>query len=290
MNKDYPFTELRERISSAQKIIVGLSKNPNFDQVAAALALAVSLEEFGKGVSVLCPTPMTVEYNHLVGVNKITNKVQGRDLLVTFNYSADDVEKVSYNDDNNKPNILIQPKSGASSLSPEMVNFSYTGTGADLIITIGLKNTNQLNFAGLNPEQNFIINIDTDPSNSQFGQINIVDPEAASYSEAVLAMITGSGLSLGVDSAQNIVSGIWTGTQGLSSPRVQADTFEAISICLRTGARKPAGEIGKKEPQGQKTSLKEENQEKARNESKNQNPPADWFEPKIFKGTDISQK
>ncbi|MBU2577323.1 hypothetical protein KKA69_00660 [Patescibacteria group bacterium] len=290
MNKNYPFNELRERISMAQKVIVALPKSPYFDQVAAALALAVSLEESGKNVSVLCPTPMTVEYNHLVGVNKITNKVQGRDLLITFNYSAEDIEKVSYNDDNNKPNILVQPKSGSSPLSPEAVSYSYSGTGADLIITIGLKNANQLNFAGLNPGENFIMNFDIDPANSQFGQVNIIDSEAASYSEAALAMITGSGLSFAVDSAQNVISGIWAGTQGLSSSRVQADTFEAISICLRTGAQKPAGNIERKELQGQKASLKEENQDKDKKEEKSENPPADWFEPKIFKGTDLSQK
>jgi hypothetical protein len=221
-------------------------------------------------------------------------------LLITFNYSAEDIERVSYNDDGNKPNILIQPKSGASPISQELANFSYSGTGADLVFTVGLKNANQLNFTGLNPEENFVINLDTDPSNSQFGQVNVIDTEAASYSEVVLALIAGLGLSLGTDSAQNVISGIWAGTQGLSSPRVQADTFEAISICLRTGAQKPAGGVGKKEAQfvsspkqeqKEKTTLKEESQGKDKAEQdKSGNPPADWFEPKIYKGTDLSQK
>jgi len=239
---------------------------------------------------------MTVEFNHLVGVDKVSDKLQGTDLIILFDYSADQVEKVSYNDDNGKPNLLIQTKTGAPLLSEKQAHFSYAGVGADLLITIGVKDINQLPQLGNNPVKS-VINLDIDPGNLQFGQVNVVDPEASSLSEVVLGTISGLGLPLGVDIAQNILSGIWEKTAGLNRPRVNADTYESVAICLRQGAVKPvAGEQKrpevftprpKFEPQVERRPFPpkvkpEEPKEQKRNQTP---PPADWFEPKIFRGT-----
>lgn len=298
MNKTYSFSELQEKISAAQKILIALPGRPSFDQVASSLSLFLSLQAAGKTVFVTCPTPMTVEFNHLVGVDKISEKIQGTDLIVSFNYSADQVEKVSYNDDNGRPNLVIQIKSGAPLLSEKEAKFSYAGVGADLLITLGVKDINSLPQEDEYPIQN-IINIDTEPANLQFGQVNIIDPEASSLSEIVLGTISGLGLPLDVDTAQNILSGIWVKTASLTSQRVGADTYESIAICLRLGAQKPEVVAEQKRPEiftprqkfeprgeGRSLPIRPQVEEKPQEQPKPQDkPPADWFEPKIFKGT-----
>lgn len=297
MNKTYLFPELQEKISSAQKVLIFLPERPFFDQVASALSLFLSLQKAEKTVFVACPSPMTVEFNHLVGVDKISQKIQGSDLIVSFDYPADRVEKVSYNDDGNRPNLVVQVKNGAPSLTEKMARFSYAGVGADLVITIGLRDPNQLAKQGEQYLNQALINVDIDPANPQYGQVNVVDPESSCLSEVVLGIISGLGLPFDVDVAQNVLFGIWERTFGLTAPRVGADTYEAVAICLRMGAQKPLAAAGDKkvgvftpkgrfEPREEKpTFTKEERKPPPPLPAK---PPSDWFEPKIFKGTSIS--
>lgn len=317
MNKSYPLAELKQRLEGASKILIVLPQRPFFDQVAAALSFSLALEEVGKNASVVCTTPMTVEFNHLVGVDKVTDKIRGTDMIISLNYPVEQIEKVSYNDDNNRPNVVIQPKPGALSLTENLAMFSYAGVEADLIVTVGLKDLSRLGVSDLNPSGSFLVNLDIDSNNTQFGQLNIVDYEAACLCEVVLNLILGLNFPLAVDTAQNLLSGIWRQTRGLTNNLVGADTYEAVALCLRTGAQKPLPENErppnlprreevftpkKFEPREEKRSFSPRPAEppKAQPEAKPAipteepkgqppvKPPADWFEPKIFKGTSFS--
>jgi len=139
--KDYfDFTSIEEALGSAQTFAVILPKDLDQDKIAAGLALGLALKKVNKDVQVVCSTPMTVAYSSLVGVNRITNKLKGKNLVVSFDYADDSIEKVSYNIDNdqNKFNLVIQPKEGRPPLSPETVQYSYLGASADMIFVIGL--------------------------------------------------------------------------------------------------------------------------------------------------------
>lgn len=283
MNKPYPFAELQDKIVNSQRILIVLPERPVFDQVAAGLALFLSLQGAKKNVFITCPTPTTVEFNHLVGVDKISEKIYGSDLIVSFNYPTEQIEKVSYNDDNGRPNIVIQIKNGAPSINENLAKFSYAGLEADLIIAVGARNPGQLAFLNQDLTGKTLINIDIDPSNLQYGQINVVDCSSSGWGETVLGIILGLNLPLSPDISQNVLSGIFKQTQNLYSRNIGADTYEAVAICLRAGAQKP-----------DVSELKEEFTDRMRIEKTPQikndqsKPPADWFEPKIFKGTNLS--
>lgn len=285
MNKNYPFSEIQGKITNAQKVLIALPSNPRYDQTAGGLALFLLLTQAGKAVSVICPSAMTVEFNNLVGVDKISPKAKGTDLVVSFNYSMDNVEKISYNDDGGKLNLVIQPKGGAPAINEKSVNLSYAGVGADLLITVGIKNISQLDQSGLgsiSPES--IINIDNWSDNMNFAIVNVIDVDASSISEIVLGLSGGLGLSLDIDVAQNLLNGLWQATQGLKKPDLGPDTYEAVAACLRLGAQKPSSESI---PQKQKVWLPPKNERKTVDVSQNQSPPppADWLEPKIYKGS-----
>lgn len=302
MTKSYPFSEIQEKLANSQKVIIALGQNPRYDQIASALALSLSFEQVGKSVSVVCPSPMTVEFNNLVGVDRISSKIKGTDLVVTFNYSMEDVEKISYNDDNGKLNLVLQPKTGAPSINEKAVNFSYAGIGADLIFTVGLKNIGQLDSLGLgsiSPET--VVNIDNRSDNTNFAQINIIDADSSSLSEMVLGLIEGLRLPVDADTAQNLLNGIWRETNGLKKSEIGADTYEAVASCLRLGAQKPIDQPSRPQesfrPKPSQAWPRQRNipQPMARVEKKVvdmgeeqpqiKNPPSDWFEPKIYKGS-----
>lgn len=295
-NKDYPLSPLREKLNASQKTVIVLNQRPSLDQVAAALSLKLAFKEAGKEASVVCASPMMVEFNHLVGINQIESRVTGTDLIISFNYPSDQIEKVSYNDDNTRPNIVVQPKAGAPAINEKLASFSYGGVGADIIISLGVKDPAMVNINGLNLSQGFVVNVDSSPANVGFGELSILDQSTPSLSEMALGIILGLNLVLSPDAAQNILAGIWQSTLGMNNPNLGPDTYEAVAICLRAGAQKPVvnNNIAPRRPAvfvppQERTDKQQTPVEKPKEkEELPVKPPADWFEPKIFRGTNVS--
>jgi nanoRNase/pAp phosphatase (c-di-AMP/oligoRNAs hydrolase) len=132
MNKSYPFEELRQLIDQNQSVTIFLPDRPQFDEVAAALALKLALEKKGKQTAVLASTSMTVEFSQLVGIDTIGQKNEtGQNLVIILNYPLEQIEKVSYNDNGGKLNLVIQPKAGAPRVEKDQTEFTYEGENKD---------------------------------------------------------------------------------------------------------------------------------------------------------------
>ncbi len=295
MNHQLNFGPVQQALTNSQTAFIIAPKMPSLDKIAAALALFLSLKKTGKTVTIVCPDEMTVELSSLVGVDKIGQKLGGKNLVISFDYIEDSIEKVSYNIENNKFNLLIQPKAGFPPLSTDKVNYSSSG-GADLIFVVGAQKLEDLGNLYSQEKQLYqqssVVNLDVDPKNTQFGKINLTVPTVSSCSELVAGLISALRMPIDQDIATNLFLGIEKMTQGFTSPKTSASTFELTAFCLRAGARRrrvspeprpkkatssgstlspmPSGVSAKKAP------LKEEKEEK---------PAADWFEPKIFKGS-----
>lgn len=206
--------QLSSKLGSAQSVLVILPRSPNYDQVAAGLALFLSLGKSKKQVSIVSPQEMTVEFSSLVGVDRIKTKPEGRNLVVSFDYVEDAVEKVSYNIEGGKFNLTVQPKNGFPPLSVENVQYSYSGDQADLIFTIN----------GGETEKENVVPLTTNG--------------AASISDKIANLISQLNLPIDADIATNLLLGIENATRGFSSPTTNADTFEATAFCLRAGGRR----------------------------------------------------
>lgn len=289
------FAPVQQILATAQTVLVVAPEKPNLDKVAAALALFLSLKKAGKNVVVACPDEMTVEFSPLVGVDKITQQLGGKDLIISFDYIEDSIEKVSYNIENNKFNLLIQPKSGFPPLSAEKVNYSYSG-GADLIFVIGAQKLDDLGRLytqeGRLYEQKSVVNIDVDAKNTQFGKINLTDPTASSCSEIAASLISVLKLPIDQDIASNLLSGIEEMSQGFTTPETTATTFETAAFCLRSGGRRvkaaprvePVKKVPLKPPLSPMPSGISAKKAPPEPEEEKKKPSPDWLEPKIFKG------
>ena len=114
-----------------------LPPQPSLAIVGSSLGIALSLEKLGKTVELVCPTPMLVEANRLVGVERVQLKVSNRNLVISFDYVKDAIDKVSYNVEGGKLNLVVSPKPGIQPLDPTNVSFSYTGVGEGPILLVG---------------------------------------------------------------------------------------------------------------------------------------------------------
>jgi hypothetical protein len=281
-------------VDQTQSVLILLPNHPNFDQVAAALAIYLSLRN-SKSAVVSCPEPMRVEFNRLVGVDKITSEVGNKNLMIRFvNYPAENIERVSADEDQGEFVLTVTPKTGLVSPATEQIKMNFSGVSAGLVILIG--GENEGSFAALTAKDlggAKLIHFGTKVlgTNEKGSVLSFARP-ASSVSEVVAEIIKDAGLVMEADIATNLIAGIETGSNRLSGAGVSANTFELLAFLLRSGGQRtrkeearsvsPTNPILNPDLQAnrpEKTEKKEMPREPA---------PKDWFEPKIYKGTSIN--
>jgi len=288
MKDYYDFTPIEESLSTAHNLMIVLPMNLNPDKVASALALYLCLKKANRQVNIVCSRPMIVEYSSLVGVDKIKNKLSGRNLVVSFDYLEDSIEKVSYNIENNKFNLVVQPKEGYPPLNSEKVQYSYFGEQADMIFIVGASSFEDLGeiYSGHKTffQEGNTVNFNINPGGKPFAKINLLNHQMASFGEFMTLFLSSLKMPIDEDIASNLLLGIEKATNNFSLIKSTPITFEAVAFCLRAGARKPLREfLEEKKPSFAKAS--EDREEKVEEkEDLKVKPSPDWFKPKIYKG------
>lgn len=284
---------IREKITSAQNILILTRNNPSYDGLASALALYLTLQKNGKKAAICSPNDLTVSYSDLVGVNKIKKEISGKNFVISLDYQEGAIEKVSYNIENNKFNLIIQPREGSNwQITPENIQFNYQPTDFNLIILLESISQEELNTFYPNEQELFsktpIITIDKGVSNSQFATINLTSPDSASISEIIVHLLVELKLGLDKDVAANLLKGIYSATDNLQNIQITPETFEALALCLRSGAQISSSPTQAIDKASQETlsSLAKPKQVQPQEEKSGQ-PPDDWLKPKIFKGSTL---
>jgi len=138
------FSKIGKLLVKSKQILIFLPVNPSVDVTAAGLALYLSLKASGKRAVIVCSEPIPVALNRLIGVDKIQNQIGGQNLVISFEYLEDSIEKVSYNINNGKFNLVIQPKEGYPPLDYQKLSYKYSGAVADMLIIIGCQRPEEL--------------------------------------------------------------------------------------------------------------------------------------------------
>ncbi len=276
-------------IDSASSVLILLPSKPYFDQVAAGLALYLAIKE-KKETSIASSAPMVVEFNRLVGVDKITQELGNKNLVISFSgYKATDVERVNWDIENSELKLTVIPKPGISSPKREQVQFTYSGVAADTVILIG--GGNDSHFPELvSPDLagSKLVHIGTRSLAVSSGkQVMSFAKPGSSVSEVVASLIKENGLTIDPDIATNLVAGIEEGSREFKGADVTPETFETFAKLLRDGGKRvPKQEFGPKPyPVGAIPGQSVVTEEP---EKKEPEAPNDWLEPKIYKGTSVS--
>jgi hypothetical protein len=264
-------------VTSAKSVLVLLPKEPTFDEVASATSIYLALkEQEAKEINVFCPSPMLVEFNKLVGVNKIKQELGNKNLAISFaNYNPQGIEKVSWDIDDGTFKLTVVPKVGVTPPNQDQIIVSYAGVAADQIILIGGQDENS--FETIKSEDLK----DAKLTHIGIHQINIngkviasLAEAASSISEVTANILKRSNYKIEADLATNLLMGIEETTHSFTSELVTADTFSLVAELLRSGGKRSVGrDVAPTFPmsQGMPTSV-----------------PSSWTEPKIFKGTSVS--
>ncbi len=308
-------TKIKELLDKATDVLVVTHERPTADSIGSALALSIGLQGLGKKVVVACPDPMTVEFSSFIGVNRVVNELGKKNFIISLDYVEGSIEKVSYNIEGNKFNLVIEPRLGFDAFSPDKVQYSYAGNPAHLIICVdtvhlgGLKKLYEEDkdlYAG-KP----IINVDRHPNNTHYGHTNMVDPQAASTAEIVARLLDGLGVALKPDIATNLLNAVYSATNNFQNSNVTPASLELAASCLKMGGKRFAVTTTEQEEVPASSGGESVASDLSRMEAtvrpapasgggtpaapvkpkvqvgKQPAAPADWLKPKIFKSSNL---
>ena len=242
-------SDVLSSLTSAASVAIYLPADPSFPLVAAGLGLYLSLKSKSTSVDIVCPTPMTVAMNRLVGVDQVKTELPGRNLVISFDYVKDAIEKVSYNVENGKFNLLVQPKTGHQPLSADNVGFKLAGSSADLVVLIG--------------------NVSVPTDNQNLPTLSLIKNDSRSLAAETAALLQEANLPLDQDIAGNLLQGLADETDRFAS--ATADDFVSAANLARHGAVLSQTPVYS----AAKTKLDTQVQ------------PSQWTGPKIFRSGDV---
>lgn len=190
-NTDF-FSEASQLIRTAQNIVLMPHAKMDCDGMSSALALYLFLKKVGKNPTAVCPDPVPEALDFLP-----SSEVFSLDLpegvkeknayMVTVDTSKKGFQDLKYTVQNGKVNIMLFSEEAPL----EESDFSFVGKdiNPDLIITLDSGDTKQLGKIYLDNKDLFeqipVINIDHHVSNTQFGDVNVVDFKSSSTAELI---------------------------------------------------------------------------------------------------------
>ncbi|MDQ3008374.1 MAG: hypothetical protein M3Q81_02145 [bacterium] len=233
--------QLKNLMAEAHSVMILLGPTQNRDQVIAAQALADGLLAKGKNVIMASPMPVNQAWK-ISGTVETKSEIGNRDLMVSFPFIPESVDKVSYhiNENDNKFYLVVKPQSGKEPLAADKVEFSYAGAETDLIILLGVHDLESLQQLYYGYEQLYesttIVTLHTfEPT---IGSLKLDISGASSFSEAVIGIMGALEAPLDETQATQLLSAIEEATDSFRSFSTQPETFEVVAYLMRAGARR----------------------------------------------------
>lgn len=226
--KNYNVTKINELLVNAKTALVVVPQL-GIDQLSAALSLSLSLKKNNIETKVFCPTKPDANYSKLSGLELLVDSYNQNDLVITLDYPLDQIEKVNYNQDNGKLNLIVETKQGSPKVAENQINIVHQSGVADINFLLGEEtllgaNSNMVNSGTW---------VQISPSNNikPWAKASLVDQDAP-FCEIFTFLLPLLNLGLDSNSAKNLLIGLRVSTQSFSI-NVSPETFEAGAICLR---------------------------------------------------------
>ena len=185
--------QIFDQIKKAHNILITTKESYSGDALTSALGLFLFIKKLDKKVTVAINN-----FNHagrnfsfLPNIKDIESSLSAtQKFIISLDTAQTGVEDISYQINGQTLEFIITPKEGA--FAKENISTSSMGASYDLIITLSCPDLHSLG-AIYNHNTAFfyatpIINIDHDPDNEAFGQINKIDITALSTTELLYGL------------------------------------------------------------------------------------------------------
>ncbi|HTK05069.1 MAG TPA: DHH family phosphoesterase [Candidatus Eisenbacteria bacterium] len=235
--------QFMETLQKSEHPLITFRKEWSVDAVASALALAKFLEKKGKKVDVVAEgfaLPKSLKF--LPGAEKIRPSFTHlQKFVIHLDLAKTKIDELSYDIEGDKLRIHVTPKAGrfdGKDVTTASTDFKY-----DCIITVDTPDYGSLGSLFTANTEFFYdrptVNIDHEPSNEQYGNLNIVDITATSTAECVHSLLKSTGEHfLTEEIATCLLTGIVSKTRSFKTASVTPRTLDIASELVSAGAKR----------------------------------------------------
>jgi len=263
-------SRLLEFLSLSKSLFFLFSNTQQVDLLLAILASYLFFKELPpnnkaklklKELAVFCPKGLDSSLNNWPKIKSslkekdllaICQQDLGREnLLISFPYQQEQVDKVSYHiaDNDQRFYLTIKPKKGSKPLDYQKLDYKYVGSSADLLFLFGVNDLEDLKDLYFN-YQDLFQNTPSVTINTflpDFGTLNLDISGSSGYGEAIFYLLKSLAnlLNFELSSLSNVdqlatllLNSISFKTKGFSSSQMTADSFLAVAELLNLGAKR----------------------------------------------------
>ena len=235
-NTDF-INRIIEKINKSENILVALSRNPSTDEIAAAIGLAMYLEELGKHTTAIYSgeTPNVLEFlkpEETFETN--TNSLQ--DFIVALN--KEKADHLRYRIDGDYVKVYITPYK--TTISQDDLEFSHGDYNVDLVIALNVPTASDLDAAlsehGRIMHDASAIDITTGEP-GRFGEIEWSDQNSSSVGEMVAnLLLVMKKPQVKKEVATALLTGMVSATNRFSNENTKPSTMSMAAKMMELGA------------------------------------------------------
>ena len=226
-----------DKIKASENILIALSKNPNIDEISAALGLAMILDTIHKHVTAIFSgqVPNVLQFlKPEETFEKTTNSLQ--DFIIAL--SKDKVDHISYKIEGDFVKVYVTPYK--ATIGQSDLSMSYGDYNVDLVICFDVISGDEIDPAlseyGRIMHDATAINL-TVGTPGRFAELEWQDSNVSSISEMVVGLADRLGLaSFSEQVATALLTGIVASTDHFSNPRTSSSTMSIASKLMSFGA------------------------------------------------------
>ena len=226
-----------EKIKASENILIALSKNPNIDEISAALGLAMILDTMRKHVTAIFSgqVPNVLQFlKPEETFEKTTNSLQ--DFIIAL--SKDKVDHISYKIEGDFVKVYVTPYT--ATIGQADLSMSHGDYNVDLVICFNVISGDEIDPAlseyGRIMHDATAINLTVDTP-GRFAELEWQDSNVSSISEMIVGLADRLGLaSFSEQVATALLTGIVASTDHFSNPRTSSNTMSIASKLMSFGA------------------------------------------------------
>lgn len=240
-----PKQQTSEAIRQADSILILTGQHPSVDQMVAVLSLAMILRKFGKQVSAVISDSLPNAVN-VLDTAIIEQSLGGsRDFILKVDVAKAEVDKLRYEMADGKLNVIITPYKG--SFGPGDVTFDYGQPQAryDIVMVLGVPTRARIDQVYAQNASLFadvpVINLDFHRTNENYGAVNLIDSNASSLCEILVALSESlqSGI-IDADIATPLLMGLVASTDRFTATHTTSKSLTVAAQMMAAGAKQQA--------------------------------------------------
>lgn len=239
-----------ERIGASSTIAVVLPERPDMRVAGSAAALVSGLRAAGKTVSVFAASnggPLPAR-NAFAEDNEPL-----REFIISFDLARSPIKELKYERAGNRLDVILSPN---GRIRREDVAFRWGELRYDLVITLGARSPDELaSSIQKAPElihERPVLNIDSDPRNNRYGDLNLVPAENLSSPATLAEMVSGLLDELGTpadaERATALFSSLASSTDDFQPNRTSSNAFRLAAELRDRGADLKAAVLASASP------------------------------------------